>query len=199
MLRGGALQGAAGAAVVAGGVALAGAAGVSAPIITGGLIVIAAAGAIATGMDLAGDPSAENIAAAAGGLVGGALVGGALGTPMARRIDPNASGWIGWSPKRDWANRYRPSMGPIKKWLGTGPDGPGTTASMLAGGTGAGVLDARVVRTQHQFFLCQLHWTRCCRSKAHKGHFLVPFYVHDCVGRNARYVHDRGGCLVWLV
>ena len=67
-----------------------------------------------------------------GGVAGGSLVGGSAGGA----INPNVTRGF-WSPSRDVANRFRPSLGSISKWLGTGPDAAAATGA--SGLTGASV------------------------------------------------------------
>jgi RHS repeat-associated protein len=123
-----------GALVVAGAAAGAVALGAPAAVVTGGLLLVGVVGGTMTVVSGINDFKSGNYAGAAygagsivGGLAAGSVVGGAVGD----RINPPAT--RGWSFSRDIANRYKPSLGSVVKWLGTGPD-----AGAAAGATGLG-------------------------------------------------------------
>jgi hypothetical protein len=134
----GAVVGAVGAVAV--GALAVGAVAVGAPVaaVTGVLGVLAVAGGAALGYDVIGQVKAGNwagVAYNAGAVAGGAAVGGAGGRFIAQGINGVAS--PAWSVSSDFAQRFNPSLGSIKNWLGTGPNPGSAGGSAAAAGAGA--------------------------------------------------------------
>jgi hypothetical protein len=108
--------------------------------VTGVLGTVAVVGGPALGIDIIQHIRAGNSPAIAydvGSLAGGAAVGYFGGGALANRIKFPASS--GWSPTRDVANRYKPHLGSIGQWLGTGPDAASAGGAVAMGGGGAAV------------------------------------------------------------
>jgi RHS repeat-associated protein len=133
----GAAVGAAGALAV--GAVTVGAVALGAPVaaVTGALGAAAVIGAVALYVDSYAHYATDNsagLAYNAGSLVGGLLAGGLGGRAIASGIrSPASSGW-GW---RSWvAQRFRPSLGSLTDWLGTGPTGAAGGVAAGWGGTG---------------------------------------------------------------
>ena len=136
----GALVGAGGSLLAAGAVGLASLAGPEAgAAVAGGLFVAGVVGGATTLYSAWTNASNGNYAGAAydlGSLAGGVGAGSVVGGAVGDSINPPAT--RGWSFGRDFANRWKPSLGwnPLP-WLKTGPDaaaGAGAT-----GGAGAGL------------------------------------------------------------
>jgi RHS repeat-associated protein len=122
-------------AVAAGAVAV----GVPAAIVTGGLLVVGTVGGIVTVVKGVKDYQAGNwngLAFDLGSLGGSVAAGSALGGPLGDLLSPGGAS-RGWSPTRDWANRYDPSRGSPWDWLATGPDAPAAAGALTLGGAGA--------------------------------------------------------------
>jgi len=134
----GAVRGAVGAAVVSGVAVGAVSVGVPVAAATAALGAVAAVSAIAIGIDTGvaiRDGNWDQIASIAGSLAGGFAAGGALGRPVAEGINGVKS--PPWSMKSDWGQRYKPGLGTVGKWFGTGTN-PGS-AGLSVGIIGAGV------------------------------------------------------------
>ncbi len=113
----------------------------AAAVVTGTLFVAGVAGGLQTGFSIGTSIANRNFSAAAyglGSLFGSAAVAGAIGGTVGRAIDPDAT--PGWSPMRDWMNRYRPSLGKLPQWLATGPDVGAARGSTALAGSGLGGL-----------------------------------------------------------
>jgi RHS repeat-associated protein len=138
----GLIDGALGAAVVAG---VAAGAIIAAPAaataITGGLFVAGAIGGISTIASMVANPCPDNIGYNLGALTGGAIVGGLTGGFLNAKLSPpgqaSPSGLKGWSLGRErklnW--NYDRSLSPKQNWnkaMSTGP-----TKLSAAGGVGA--------------------------------------------------------------
>lgn len=71
---------------------------------------------------------AYNVGSIAGGVAAGAIGGGAI----ANGIKPGATAGVSWAS--NMAQGYKPSLGTVGQWLGTGPTkASGGTAAGLAG------------------------------------------------------------------
>ena len=137
-------MGAVGAAVVGGAAVLAVSAGAPVALVTGALGVLAVAGGAALGIDVMQQIRAGNSAAIAydiGSIVGGAAVGAASGAAIANGIRPGATS--GWSPASWIDQRFRPSLGSVGQWLGTGPTAASGGMSAALAGSGAAQVSQR--------------------------------------------------------
>ncbi len=83
------------------------------------------------------DRNYAGIAYNAGSLVGGVAVGASSGGWVANGIKPGATLGLSWSS--NIAQRYRPSLGSVGQWLGTGPTKASAGGATAAAGTGVGV------------------------------------------------------------
>lgn len=134
----GVATGAAGAVIVGVGAAAAVTLGAPVAAVTGVLGAVALVGGVATGYSTISNVLDGNWNAAAynvGAIAGGAAAGYAGGNAVARAITPAAT--KGWSIARDVKNLFNPSLGTIRDWLGTGPDGGAASGSMAMAGSGA--------------------------------------------------------------
>ena len=112
---------------------------VSAPVASGALLVAGAVGgavAIYNGYTQASNGNWAGAAYSAGTIAGGVAGGSVVGATVGDAINPPATRGF-WSMGRDFANRYRPSLGTIGKWLGTGPDAAAAAGSSGLAGAGA--------------------------------------------------------------
>lgn len=124
---------------VAIGAVAAGVAAVGVPVaaVTIGLGVVAIVGAAALGVDVAQnirDSNWDGLAYNAGSVVGGIVAGGATGRGVAEGINGTRS--PPWSVKSDWSQRYKPDLGTVGDWFGTGPNPGSAAGSTAVGGAG---------------------------------------------------------------
>ncbi len=133
----GAAIGAAGALVVGGVAVLATTLGAPVAAVTLGLGALAVAGGMMMGIDVASnimDKNWDGLAYNVGSLFGGAVAGGASGRSVAQGINGKPSG-----PFRlnDSFQNYKPGLGSIWDWLGTGPNVGSAAGSQAYAGAGA--------------------------------------------------------------
>lgn len=117
-----------------------GAVALGAPIaaVTGVLGGLAILGAVVIGADIGTqvrDGNAAGVAYSVGSIVGGAVAGGASGGAVANGIKPGAT--AGLSLTSNIAQRFRPSLGSVGRWLGTGPTNASAGAATAVAGAGA--------------------------------------------------------------
>jgi hypothetical protein len=109
-------------------------------VVTGALIVGAAAGAVALGIDVGASLQSANwnrLAYDAGSVLGGAIAGGLTGRAGAEAINDVKS--PPWSLRSDAAQHFDPSLGSIGDWLGTGFNPGSAAAANATAGAGAAV------------------------------------------------------------
>jgi RHS repeat-associated protein len=126
--------------VVVGGLAVA-AVTLGAPVaaVTGVFFVAGIAGGVAVGWDIYNQRSVHNwdrVAYDVGSVVGSSVTGAFIGPMVGTGINEDST--PGWSPAKDWANRFklRYPGGSVGKWFGTGPDQPAAGGAAAAAGSG---------------------------------------------------------------
>ena len=106
--------------------------------VTGALGILAVAGGAALGIDVMQQIRSGNSAGIAydiGSIAGGVAVGAVGGGAIANGIKSPATS--GWSPSSWVAQRFSPSLGTIRQWLGTRPTAASGGMPAALAGSGA--------------------------------------------------------------
>lgn len=133
----GAAVGAAGALVVGGAAVLLTTLGAPVAAVTLGLGALAIGGAIMLGVDVGQniqDRNWDGLAYNIGSVIGGAAAGGASGRSVAQGINGKPSGPFRFN---DSHQNYKPHLGSVWDWLGTGPNVGSAAGSQAVAGAGA--------------------------------------------------------------
>jgi len=140
----GAARGAAGALIVGGVAAVAVTAGAPVAGVTGIVFVAGIAGGVATEWDIYNQSGVRNwnrVAYDVGSVAGSAGAGAAL-APVIGPAIAGGETTPGWSPAKDWANRFDPFFpgGSVWRWLGKGPDNAAAGGAAATAGSGTAMV-----------------------------------------------------------